>query len=468
MLAKVLNLLFGRWVHVTPKDEYSQQKEQIGFLENFVETLVKLEERLHVSDDADEIIKETFKTACEFYDADLAGFLEVNLEAQVWSPFVWYTTELNDKTDEYFEMFESTGIVPRWITALNSNEAIYVPCCEDVKESYPEEYELYKRVKANSILAVPVTPRPLGFVALRNPKRFVDREYSGMLRLLAFVTLANINDKMAKKIRTFFKTPKDIKSPYDIYIKLLGEFEFHTDHGTLTYENVTYPYTIPFLSYLALLNTKRHKTYELTDVFFHVVANPTKAVHNMVSYARKDLGLLLKQDLLPTNADGYKYNENYHIRTDIDQFDDLYDDIIKCNSPLMKIENCRSAISLYETDIQLDVNDPNIHSIVSDYHLKYLNVVCTYMELLNEHKEYDSIRKVAENAMHLERGNPDIYYWLITAYQHLGMGTTINKYLDRAEKEIDRGEYNDLLQRLEIARSNSTKKMTDNSRSKRK
>ena len=81
MLAKVLNLLFGRWVHVTPKDEYSQQKEQIGFLENFVETLVKLEERLHVSDDADEIIKETFKTACEFYDADLAGFLEVNLEA---------------------------------------------------------------------------------------------------------------------------------------------------------------------------------------------------------------------------------------------------------------------------------------------------------------------------------------------------------------------------------------------------
>ena len=68
---------------------------------------------------------------------------------------------------------------------------------------------------------------------------------------------------------------------------------------------------------------------------------------------------------------------------------------------MTKIENCRSAISLYETDIQLDVNDPNIHSIVADYHLKYLNVVCTYMELLNEHKEYDSIRKVAKNAIRL-------------------------------------------------------------------
>ena len=268
MLAKILNLLFGRWVHVTPKDGYEQQEERVNFLENFVETLVKLEDRLHVSDDADEIIKETFKTACEFYEADWAGFLEVNLESKVWSPFVWYNTELNDKTNEYLEMFEPTGIVPRWVAAMNSNDAISVPHCEDVKEGYPQEYELYKRVKANSILAVPVTPRPLGFVALRNPKRFVDKEYSGMLRLLAFVTLTNINDKMAKKMRTFIKTPKDIKSPYDIYIKLLGEFEFHTDHGTLTYENVTYPYTIPFLSYLTLLNNKRHKTYELADVFF--------------------------------------------------------------------------------------------------------------------------------------------------------------------------------------------------------
>lgn len=452
MLAEILELLFGKWVHITSKKEYDQQTEQLNFLEHFADTLVKLEERLHISDDADEIITETFRTACEFYDADWAGFLEVNLESQVWSPFVWYNTKRNDKIVEYLEIFETTGIVPRWIATMNSNEAIVISNCEDVKENYPQEYELYKRVKANSILAVPVTPRPFGFVALRNPKRFVDKEYSGMLRLLAFVTLTNINDKMAKKMRTFIQTPKDIKSPYDIYIKLLGEFEFHTDNGTLTYENVTYPYTIPFLSYLALLSHKRHKTYELTDVFFQDTANPTKAVHNMVSYARKDLGLLLKQDILPTNADGYKYNENYHIRTDIDQFDDLYDDIMEGCSPLTKIENCRSAISLYEADIQLDVNDPEIHSIVSDYHLKYLNVVCIYMELLADHKEYDGIRKIAENAMHLERGNPEIYYWLITAYQHLGMGTTIGKYLSRAEQEIDKDEYSDLLQRLEIVK----------------
>lgn len=54
------------------------------FLKHFAATLVTLEKRLHDSDNADEILQATFRTACEFYEADWAGFLELDMEAGLW------------------------------------------------------------------------------------------------------------------------------------------------------------------------------------------------------------------------------------------------------------------------------------------------------------------------------------------------------------------------------------------------
>ena len=49
------------------------------FLKHFAATLVTLEKRLHDSDNADEILQATFRAACEFYEADWAGFLELDI-----------------------------------------------------------------------------------------------------------------------------------------------------------------------------------------------------------------------------------------------------------------------------------------------------------------------------------------------------------------------------------------------------
>ena len=54
------------------------------FLRHFAATLIQIEKHLHSSDNADEILQATFRTACEFYDADWAGFLELDMDAGVW------------------------------------------------------------------------------------------------------------------------------------------------------------------------------------------------------------------------------------------------------------------------------------------------------------------------------------------------------------------------------------------------
>ena len=111
-----------------------------------------------------EILKESFRTACEFYDADRVGFLEVDPDSKVWWPFDWLSVKSNDMTKSYLNEFEPLSVLPRWVAAMELNQAIALQDREKIKNEYPEEYALYERVKLYSVLAVPVKPRPCGFL----------------------------------------------------------------------------------------------------------------------------------------------------------------------------------------------------------------------------------------------------------------------------------------------------------------
>ncbi len=236
LLVKVLTGMFGRWVTVIDRTEYEQRENtykrklaelekviqalqvdynEYEYLKHLADTLVRLEKRLHNSDNASEILKETFRTACEFYDADWAGFLEVDPDSKVWWPFDWLSVKSNDMTKSYLNEFEPLSVLPRWVAAMELNQAIALQDREKIKNEYPEEYALYERVKLYSVLAVPVKPRPCGFLVVRNPQRYVDAAFADVLQLLAFVALVNINDIMQRRMRKLVRSPKDIRSAKD-------------------------------------------------------------------------------------------------------------------------------------------------------------------------------------------------------------------------------------------------------------
>ncbi len=287
LLVKVLTGMFGRWVTVIDRTEYEQRENtykrklaelekviqalqvdynEYEYLKHLADTLVRLEKRLHNSDNASEILKETFRTACEFYDADWAGFFEVDPDSKVWWPFDWLSVKSNDMTKSYLNEFEPLSVLPRWVAAMELNQAIALQDREKIKNEYPEEYALYERVKLYSVLAVPVKPRPCGFLVVRNPQRYVDAAFADVLQLLAFVALVNINDIMQRRMRKLVRSPKDIRSANDIYIKLFGDFEFITDKGTLTSEDVDRSSTVLFLSYLAIRHKEKLPSYLLDEL----------------------------------------------------------------------------------------------------------------------------------------------------------------------------------------------------------
>ena len=70
--------------------KYLEKKRFIQYALDFEQTLRQLEEYLHISDDQEEIINGTLETACEFYQGDWCGFIEVDMDLGLWTTTEWF------------------------------------------------------------------------------------------------------------------------------------------------------------------------------------------------------------------------------------------------------------------------------------------------------------------------------------------------------------------------------------------
>lgn len=80
----------------SPKTLFSKKRndkmdqEHVAYALAFEKALSSLEAEAHESDDPNYIITRALKSACEFYGADWSGFLDVDLDLRLWTPFMWY------------------------------------------------------------------------------------------------------------------------------------------------------------------------------------------------------------------------------------------------------------------------------------------------------------------------------------------------------------------------------------------
>jgi len=105
---------------------------------------------------------------------------------------MWYNSKPEDKTTDFLQEFESSEFLYRWVRAMKENKPMIVADCGEVKEVYPHEYEMYRRLGMRSVIAVSVKPFPTGFVVVRNPTRYIT--HSSMLQMLAFVIIKGVSE----------------------------------------------------------------------------------------------------------------------------------------------------------------------------------------------------------------------------------------------------------------------------------
>lgn len=174
------------------QNSMKRKKDYMKYAQSLECTLQLLESQLHDSDDTSEVIRNVLKTACSFYQGDWAGFLQIDLELGLWTPYVWYHATTSDQTEALLHECESAEFFTRWMDAMHNNDAICFSSIDELENPSNKELEMYRKLNIKGVIAVPVKPRPTGFLVIRNPQRYVHRSSMLQLGLRVLVWCGNL------------------------------------------------------------------------------------------------------------------------------------------------------------------------------------------------------------------------------------------------------------------------------------
>lgn len=433
------------------KKAKNEEAEYTQYAIEVERTLTKLEARLHTSDDPEEIAMMALKTACEFYQADWAGLLEVDLDLNIWTPFWWYNTHPNDTTDEMLNEFESSEYLYRWIVAMRENHAIVVPDADALKDEWPEEYGIYQRLHVKSVIGVPVKPRPVAFLAVRNPHRYVER--TSMLQMLAYVVLTAANEKKLMDSAKMIMAPDSIQSEKDVIINFFGNMEIITSKGVLREQDFKSPKAARVITYLMLHRKAAHPPMEIAEALWPDDTYDPDAIgsniRGFIYRFRQAFALISDYQLIESTPNGYRINPELRIMTDLQQFDKLYEAAQKPLDAAHKEELLKQAYMIYKGHIfENACEEPWIVNLVNSYSLRYVGVVNELLAALAAEKDYPCLQVYASHSLELMPGNMKAYYWLIFSMYQMGTVEMAKSEMARAKNDLTGEEYATLVKFL--------------------
>lgn len=436
-------------------EEDVQTDDQVQYAIDFEKNLSMLERQLHSEEEPELIAQKTLIAAAEFYGGDWCGIIEGDLEMEAWCPVLWYDCETGGMTETRFRDLEEFTSFERWVKALYACEPVIIPDTSIYKESNPGEYELYSRCEADSILAVPFWKNPVGFLIVRNPKRYINK--SSFLQMLAYVVFSSVTEKKLLDRGNKAFSPENIKNDNDVIINLFGKMEIYTSKGVIREEELNAPITWRFLAYLVM-----HKNQaNLPSVIYDAVwgeEDLSKASANVKATAfrlRNAFSIICDQHLVISTAKGYQINPELNVITDVEQFDELWEQSQNAVTLQTKIKLLQDAVKLYKGDICESASGEHWlmpHEI--SYRYKCLGICNDLMKLFFDSQNYASVQHYAHRALELEEANPDAYYWMIRTLKKKDSMVMVKGEMMMAEHVLGPELYEELLKRLERTKDN--------------
>ena len=454
----MLNGLFNR----SKQNPEQEQTEYIQYAQEVESTLRHLESQLHESDDSEEIIHNVMKTACEFYQGDWVGFLELDLELDLWMPYVWYNSHDDDQTTILLAEVETFDYFSRWKTAMQNNNAVVIPSTKELTDASPEEAEMYERLKIEKALAVPIKPRPTGFLVVRNPQRYINR--SSMLQMLAFVLLASLNEQKLMQSMKMSISPDNIKRDTDIIINLFGNLEIYTANGVLRESDLKSPKICRLLAYIVLNRKVTVPAREIAEAVWPEEVlesdNPGKNLRALIFRLRQSFGLISSYSLIETTPNGYGFNPELNITTDIELFEKYWEMAQRTSIESEKAEILKRAVDLYKGSVLESAADEHwLIPKASYYNLRYQGMVSELLKTLADGKDYHNLHRYAAQALAIDPCNKTAHYWLIYAMAQRGADELAKTQVQIAQEALTDEEYYELVNALKKAKIAPTRNL---------
>lgn len=428
----------------------------IQYCIDYTTTMTALEAQLHSCEDPEEIAMSALKVAVDFYDGDWCGIVESDLEMEAWAPILEYHVKDHKTRKSGLHELEETGAMERWIKALYDCKPVLISDTSLCKETNPEEYEIYSRCHADSILAVPFWKNPIGFMIVRNPKRYCHTEFqSGFLQALAFVTFSSVTEQ--KLIRRTQKaiSPENIQKDSDVVINLFGKLEMYTSKGFITEKELNSPKMSRLLVYLVLHKEHPMPPRSICEAIWpeEETENPGSKIKNLAFRLQNAFRDISDNRLLISTPQGYQLNPELNIMTDLERFEDYW---LKAQSAFTlqtKIELLKSAADLYQGNLFPTASSEHWlipHEI--SYKYKCLGIYTELMKIYFESQNYANVQIYAALALKIEAANVDAYYWMIRSMRQKDSLAMAKGELKMAEHVLTDAEYAELIERLDKAR----------------
>lgn len=420
---------------------------------DFTRTMTALEKQLHSCEDPAVIAMDALKVGAAFYDGDWCGVIEGDLEMDAWAPVLWYNVANHGMTETAFRDLEETKNLERWVEKLYACEPLIIPDTKVLKESNPEEYTLYERCRAESILAVPFWKNPTGFMIVRNPKRYHTDPYeSGFLQALAFVTFNAITEqKLINRTQKAF-SPEAIKCDKDVIINLFGKLEIYTSQGVITEEEISSPRICRFLVYMLLHG--KHPVAPRT-ILEHIwpeedTENASTKIKSLAYRLQNLFGVISDSRLIVSTLSGYQLNPELNIMTDVHQFENCWVQAQSAITMQAKVELLKKATEIYRGNIYDAASSEHWllpHELAYKY--KCLEIYIDMVRIYYDVQDYANVQRYASLALLIDKASVDAYYWLIRAKRQKDSLSMARGELKMAEQILTNEEYAELLQKLE-------------------
>lgn len=441
---------------IQPRTEQPMQSEPPvteyqRYCEKLEQTLSAVEVQYHTSDDPEEIGMGVLKAACEFYQADWAGIMEIDMDLNIWTPFWWYNVNPLDRTTMLLEEYESSEFLYRWVTAMRQNKALVVHDAEQIKEDWPEEYAVYQRLHVHSLIGIPIKPRPVAFLIVRNPKCYL--EHTSMLKFLGVVALNAVNDHKMFDSEKSLLSPDSIRSDQDVLINLFGNLEIYTSRGVLREQDFKAPKCCRVIVYLLLNRRSTHPPQEIATALWPNDTSDVDAlcsnIRGLIYRIRQEFSKISSHPLIESTPNGYRLNPALNIVTDLQQFDRLWESVQNATATIRKVDLLKQTAGLYRGPVFESTSDEHwIVNVANRYSLHYTGVINELMAKLADAGDYFDIHQYATRSLEIEPGNIKVRYWLIFAMYRLGSVEMAKSEVDRSKELLTAEEYEALLRLL--------------------
>ena len=334
---------------------------------------------------------------------------------------------------------------------MHSNSAIYFSSLDELHDAPPQEIKLYQHLDINKLLAVPIKPRPIGFLVVRNPQRYLNR--SSMLQMLAFVLLSSINDQKLMQSMKMSMSPENIKNDTDVMINLFGNLEIYTSSGVLHESDLKSPKICRLLAYMLLNRKVMIPAREIVEAIWPEEAietdNPGKNLRALIFRLRQSFSLISPYSLIETTPNGYRFNPKLNIMTDLQAFEKLWETVQCTNLVTDKAEILKQAVNMYKGDVL--VSAAGEHWLIptsAHYNLRYLGMMSELLRILAEGKDYHNLHRYAAQALTVNPENKTAYYWLIYSMVKMNAIELAKTQLQIAQENLTDEDYFDLVSEL--------------------